>query len=167
MNRLSFPRFAPALAILALLPAFLRADGPAWGKAAENKIYAQRLINSLVADHPGLVMAGIHALAPGAAAPGIVASTLDRIGAPDDEGDLSVGVGGRTILVPHLKNPTRCGLLLPLKDASGNRIGALALAFRYPAAEDEVKTYLAGVAIRNDLAKQIPNLAALFSRPPG
>lgn len=162
-------RFHLCLCVVALVmgSSALRAEGSTFGKAADNKIPAQQLINKLMANHPELVVAGIHALAPGTREPGIVASTLDRIGAPDDEGDLSVGVGGRTILVPHLKNPARCGLLIPLKDAAGNRIGALALAFRYPAAEDEVKTYLAGVAIRDELAKHIPNLAALFSRPPG
>ncbi len=163
----SVPLLMLGLVLLAGSAVTAGALEPVWGKAAENKIYAQQLIDRLMIDHPELVMAGIHATAPGSRGPGIVASTLDRIGAPDDEGDISVGVGGRTILTPHLANPARCGLLLPLKDAAGNRIGALALAFKYPAAEDEAKTYLAGVAIRDALARLIPNLPALFVRPVG
>ena len=137
-----------------------------WRKAVDNHICAQDLVNRMMQDHPELLIGGIHATAPGESGPTIIASTLDRIGAPDDEGDISVGVGGRTILVPGLKNPARTGLLIPLKDASGKRIGALALAFKPTADEDEAKVFLQGVAIRNELAGKIPSLESLFRPSP-
>lgn len=132
------------------------------GKAADNKIHAQTLIFQMMADNPDLLIGGMHAVAPGASGQTMIASTLDRIGAEDDEGDISVGVGGRTILVPNLKNPPRFSMMIPLKDSSGKRIGALALAFKYRENEDETKIFLRGVAIRDQVAKKIPSLADLF-----
>jgi hypothetical protein len=49
-----------------------------------------------------------------------------------------------------------------LKDASGQVIGSLSTVFTYAAGDDEVKMLMAAVAIRDDLAKKIPNVAALF-----
>jgi len=131
-------------------------------KAMDNRIRAQALVNQMMKDHPELLIGGIHATAPGDPGPTIIASTLDRIGAADDEGDISVGVGGRTILVPGLKNPQRFGLLIPLKDSSGKRIGALALAFKPTVDDDETRIFLLGTAIRNELALKIPALESLF-----
>jgi len=51
---------------------------------------------------------------------------------------------------------------VPLKDASGRVIGSLSTVFKYAAGDDEVKMHAAAVAIRDEMAKKIPNVAALF-----
>ena len=153
-----------AFSFLTLVPSSVRAEGEGWIKAADNKTYGQALVTDIMQHHPQLLTAGLHAVAPGDTVQSIVASTLDRIGKKDDEGDLLVGEKGSTVITPNLSDPPRLGILLPLLDASGKRIGALALAYKYHGVADEAKFYLESVAIRDDIAKKIPSVAILFQR---
>jgi hypothetical protein len=147
---LTFSRMTSAVADAAL------------GKAADNAIYAQMLVNECVATHPELVVVGMHAVKPGAKESTMIAANLDRIGKRDDEDDLAVARERKTILAPNLKDPTRFEVAVPLRDASGKVIGSLSTVFKYGAGDDEVKMHATAVAIRDDLAKKTPNLAALF-----
>jgi iron complex outermembrane receptor protein len=134
----------------------------ALGKAADNAIYAQMLVNESLARHPELVVIGMHAVKPGAKESTMIAANLDRIGKRDDEDDLAVARERKTILAPNLKDPTRFEVAVPLHDASGKVIGSLSTVFKYGAGDDEVKMHATAVAIRDDLAKKTPTLAALF-----
>jgi hypothetical protein len=135
---------------------------PALGKASENAIYAQTLVNDVTSKHPELLVLGMHAQKPGAKGSHMIAANLDRIGKEDDEDDLAVSKERKTILAPNVKEPTKFEVAVPLKDASGQVIGSLSTVFKYAAGDDEVKMLMAAVAIRDDLAKKIPNVAALF-----
>jgi hypothetical protein len=132
------------------------------GKAADNAIYAQTLANEVMASHPELVVIGLHALKPGNKEETMIASNLDRIGKKDDEDDLAVAHERKTILAPNMKDPTKFEVAVPLHDASGKTIGSMSAVFKYAAGDDEVKMHKAALAIRDDLAKKIPNTAALF-----
>src|SRR5258708_13786154 len=77
------------------------------GKAADNAIYAQTLANEVMANHPELVVIGLHALKPGNKEETMIASNLDRIGKKDDEDDLPVAHDRKTILAPNIKDPTK------------------------------------------------------------
>jgi hypothetical protein len=132
------------------------------GKAADNAIYAQTLANEVMANHPELVVIGLHALKPGNKEETMIASNLDRIGKKDDEDDLAVSHERKTILAPNIKDPTKFEVALPLHDASGKTIGSISAVFKYTAGDDEVKMHKAAVAIRDDVAKKIPDAAALF-----
>lgn len=138
---------------------------PTYGQAADNKIQAQALVMKLMADHPELFTAGMHAVAPSSHVQTIIASTLNVIGKPSDPPEIGVAAEGETILSPNRKVP-KLGIMMPLHDRSGKRIGALALAFRFPAGEDSVACYAKAVAIRDQLAQQIPSLDALFAAVP-
>jgi hypothetical protein len=133
-----------------------------WGKAADNAIYAQMLVNQVMTQHPELVVVGMHAMAPGKNAETMIASNLDRIGKQDDEDDLAVAHERKTILAPNAKDPAKFEVAVPLQDASGKVIGSLSTVFKYRAGDDELKMHSRALAIRDGLAKQIPNLAALF-----
>jgi hypothetical protein len=156
---------AVVLAVLAVLacgrPAPAVAD-QALGKAADNAIYAQTLVNETLQKHPELVVIGLHAVKPGSKKSTMVAANLDRIGKQDDEDDLAVSRERKTILAPNLKDPGRFEVAVPLQDATGKVIGSLSTVFKYKAGDDEVKMHAAAVAIRDDLAKKTPNAAALF-----
>src|ERR1700730_6501113 len=132
------------------------------GKAADNAIYAQTLVNATVAQHPELVVVGMHAMKPGAKIETMIAANIDRIGKKDDEDDLAVAHERKTILAPNMKDPTKFEVAVPLHDASGKTIGSLSTVFKYTAGDDEVKMHKAALAIRDDIAKKIPNTAALF-----
>ena len=134
----------------------------ALGKAADNAIYAQTLVNEQMAKHPELVVLGLHAPKPGAKDSHMIASNLDRIGKEDDEDDLAVARERKTILAPNMKDPDKFEVAVPLKDASGKVIGSLSTVFKYTAGDDEVKMHQAALAIRDEVAKKIANVAALF-----
>src|SRR5262249_45240978 len=95
-----------------------------WTKAADNAIYAQTLVNEVMASHPELVVVGMHARAPGKKQETMIASNLDRIGKEDDEDDLAVAHERKTILAPNLKDPGKFEVAVPLQDASGKVIGS-------------------------------------------
>ena len=139
----------------------LAADPPL-GKAADNAIYAQTLVNEQMAKHPELLALGMHAPKPGAKDSHMIAANLDRIGKADDEDDLAVAQERKTILAPNMKEPTKFEVAVPLKDASGKVIGSLSTVFKYAAGDDEVKMHTAALAIRDEMAKKIPSVAALF-----
>jgi hypothetical protein len=61
-----------------------------------------------------------------------------------------------------MKDPTKFEVAAPLHDASGKTIGSMSAVFKYTAGDDELKMHKAALAIRDDLAKKIPNAAALF-----
>ena len=136
------------------------ADAPHYKRAAENKIFAQSLVFELMAENPLLVTAGMHC-APAAGGPlAILASTLDVIGKPSDPEDIQVGVDGLTHIYPNPQLP-KLGIMLPLHDREGKIIGALALAFKYRAGDDQAQYFAAATAIRNKLAQRIGRLADL------
>jgi hypothetical protein len=151
---------ALAVSICAIAPA--AEAGAALGKAADNAIYAQTLVNETMAKHPELLVLGMHAIKPGSKGSRMIAANLDRIGKDDDEDDLAVSKERKTILAPNIKEPAKFEVAVPLKDAGGRVIGSLSTVFKYAAGDDEVKMHAAAVAIRDDLAKKIPNVAALF-----
>src|ERR1700737_4971087 len=132
------------------------------GKAADNAIYAQTLANEVMANHPELVVIGLHALKPGNKDETMIASNLDRIGKRDDEDDLAVAHERKTILAPNLKDPTRFEVAVPLKDATETVIGSLSVVFKYGAGADEVRMHATAVAIRDELAGKIADVAVLF-----
>ena len=141
--------------------------GAAWaagtlGKASQNAILAQTLVNEQMAKHPELLVLGMHAPKPGAKDSHMIASNLDRIGKEDDEDDLAVARERKTILAPNMKEPDKFEVAVPLKDANGKVIGSLSTVFKYAAGDDEVKMHVAALAIRDEVAKKIPSVAALF-----
>src|SRR3984893_721441 len=107
------------------------------GKAADNAIYAQTLVNATVAQHPELIIVGMHALKPGAKIETMIAANIDRIGKKDDEDDLAVAHEKKTILAPNMKDPTKFEVALPLKDASGKVIGSPSPVVKYTAGAHE------------------------------
>ncbi len=134
-----------------------------WRKAADNKIYAQKLVDELMASHPELLVIGLHATAPGSSDERMIASNLDRIGKKDDDDDVGVSTEHKTICAPNLKEPFKFEVLMPLKDASGNVLdAAVGFVFKYKAGDDEVKMHAHAVEIRDALANKIPTLASLF-----
>jgi len=154
----------PKIIILLFLlaRAGLAATAAPYGLAADNRIHAQRLVNEILATTPERLTAGMHCVPPGGAAQTIIASTLNVIGKPSDPPDVEVGTHGATLMALNLKVP-KLGIMLPLRDRAGRDIGALALAFKYRAGEDQVKYFAEATRIRDQVAQQIPMLASLFA----
>ena len=152
--------------IVVVLTALCLGAGTLWaadpnGKAADNKIYAQTLVNALIKERSDLLIIGLHGVAPGAKDSAIIACNLDHIGNLDSADDLAAGIEHKTLLEP--KSPEKFEIVMPLKDAAGAYIGAVVMIFKYRPADTELGMYQKALTIRDELAKQIPDFAALFA----
>ncbi len=67
-------------------------------KAADNHVFAQVLVNQLMAANPDLLSVGIHARPPGGGPYQVVAHSQDLIGKHDDEIDAEIIKGDQTVL---------------------------------------------------------------------
>ena len=134
------------------------------------KIYAQKLSDEIMASHPELISITFHGVPPGQTETYTMfaGSFPERIGNADDPDDIDISKKGITILDPrwHRPNDTvkRFVMMLPLRDASGENVGEIVIAYKNPA--DSHKTekdfFLASTALRDGLMKKIQTYAALF-----
>lgn len=123
--------------------------------------YAQQITERTVAKHADLLVMMIHATPPGGGRNVVIGSNIGRFGKVADEDDGRVINAGATNLEIGGEND-RFETELPLNDASGKRIGALGLVFTYHDGADKDAIHAHGRAIRDEIARQIPNSAALF-----
>ena len=132
---------------------------PAFGPNA----YAQTLTEKLVARHPDLLVMMIHATPPGGSKNVIIGSNIGRFGKVADEDDARVIDKGETNLEVG-GDKDRFETELPLNDMHGKRIGALGLVFGFAPGADQEALHKHGLAIRDELAREIPDSAALFRK---
>jgi iron complex outermembrane receptor protein len=125
--------------------------------------YAQQLTKRTVAAHPDLLVMMIHATPPKGAHNVIIGSNICRFGKQADEDDLRVIEKGSTNLEVG-GDKDRYETELPLLDRAGRRIGALGLVFALKPDTDKEALHRHGLAIRDEVARAIPNNAALFRR---
>lgn len=157
--------------ILGSLAAPSRADEHTknWTPPAK-PIYAQKLSDEIMAAHPELISVTFHGVPPGQtdAYTMFAGSYPDRIGNADDPDDIDISKKGITIIDPrwHRPNDTvqKFVMMLPLRDAKGDNIGEIVLAYKNPnpSPKNEKAYFLASTALRDDLMKKIPSYAALF-----
>ncbi len=125
--------------------------------------FSQALVDKTAAKHPEVIILAIHSTPPGSKLNVISGSTIGRIGKPADEDDLRVIVKGSTNL-EVAENGKRFEVELPLNDAKGQRIGALGVVFAYRKGEDKERLHAHAVAIRDEMARQIPS-AEVLAKP--
>jgi len=136
---------------------------PAYGKAADNKIYAQQLVSELVARNPDLGGAGLHAIPPGGTDYEIVAQLRDLIGKKSSADDLDVINRDATKIYPFvIDGSPRFSALAPLRDRAGNVIGLAVLSFHRRPGVDKLTVHTRLEAILAELATRIPDRSALF-----
>jgi hypothetical protein len=138
--------------------------------APSTKIYAQTLVEQIMAAHPELISVTFHGVPPGEK--GVytmfAGSYLDRIGNPDDPDDVDVIVKGITTVDPRwhrTKDPIpKFVMMMPLRDISGENIGLLVIAYRLAsnAGKGEREYFVAASDLRDGLQEKIPSYQALF-----
>lgn len=171
---------AAALCAMALIsPVLTAADGAAaplpagknWA-GPKRKIYAQVLSDQIMAQHPELISVTLHGVPPGAPPETytmFAGSFPERIGNADDPDDVMVIEKGITILDPrwHKTNDAqkKYVVMTPLRDAAGENIGLLVLAYKNPAGSTrtDLEFLKAGAALRDALRTRISSQAALFA----
>jgi hypothetical protein len=182
MNRSYPPAFASSLAAAFLACAALLLAGlPVRGAEAPNgrknwsppafKIKAQALVEDVMAGHPELISATLHGSPPGLEKnyTMFAGSYLERIGNPDDPDDIMVIETGITILDPRWHRTRdafrKFVVQLPLRDASGDNIGLLVLAYKNPPGSgvSDVDFLAKATKLRDELQARIPTYGFLFS----
>lgn len=124
--------------------------------------YAQEITERIVHAHPDLIVVMLHATPPGQKTNVVIGSNIGRFGKPADEDDLRIIEQGKTNLEVAGAGD-RYEVALPLVDVAGRQIGALGLVFPLHPGDDKTVLQSRARAIRDDLAKMIPNNAALFA----
>ncbi|MDB6093484.1 MAG: hypothetical protein JWM32_1046 [Verrucomicrobia bacterium] len=137
---------------------------PPYGKAADNKIYAQQLAIETVAANPDLGGIGFHAVAPGSRDYTIIAQLRDLIGKRSSPADMEVIKRDQTLIYPGpIEGSPRIASLNPLRDSSGRIIGMVVFSFKQGPGVDKLSVHVRSVALVNQLAEKIPDAAALFN----
>jgi hypothetical protein len=141
---------------------------PIYGKAADNKIYAQQLVNETLAAYPELGSLGLHVIPPGKKEYEIVAQQLDLIGKKSSADDLEVIERDAVKIYPWvIQGMPRFSALAALRDRSGTIIGMAAVSFkRGQPGIDKLTVHTRLVAILTELAQKIPDREALFRPVP-
>jgi hypothetical protein len=156
--------------LAAMAPPGRAEDHPKNWTAPAKPIYAQKLSDEIMAAHPELLSVTFHGVPPGRTDTYTMfaGSYPDRIGNADDPDDIDISKKGITIVDPrwHRPNDTvrKFVMMLPLRDAGGNNIGELVLAYKnpQPAPKNEQDFFLASTALRDALMKKISSYGALF-----
>lgn len=138
------------------------------------KIYAQKLADESMAQHPELLSVTFHGVPPGMrdTYTMFAGSFPDRIGNADDPDDIDISKKGITIVDPrwHHHDAVRKFVIeLPLRDAAAGNVGELVIVYKNPPHDSKVdgryerRFFVAATTLRDRLARQIPSYAALFA----
>ena len=140
-------------------------SAPAPGRAADNKIYAQQLVNELLVANSDLLAVGLHAIPPGTEDYVIVAHSRDLIGKKDSEADVQMIVEDKTVIGREAAGYTtepRMVVHSALRDCTGRVVGLAVLSFKLVGDTRKLAVHARAEAILSALAQKIPNAAALF-----
>jgi hypothetical protein len=129
------------------------------------KIYAQELVDQVVAKHPEVAVIAMHVTPPKTSDNVIIASNIGRIGKKADEDDRRVIDTGKPNLSVN-KIGDRYEVELVMKDASHRPIGALGIVFSYAAGDDKSALQKKAESIRDDVARRISHVANLMENYP-
>ncbi len=166
MKRITFLLVAApiALPLLAQTPA-TPAPTEAAFRQSQARIYAQELVDRTLARHPELLDVELHAVRPGATESTIVAGKRPaRFGRKTRDFEIAVARTGTGIVEVNKTGDANVEVQIPLLDAAGRTLGSMELKFPYPTGSglDTDQLQKAAEMVRDELAKQIPQLAILF-----
>jgi len=145
----------------ALLCFFSLAMISAAGARPSAKIYAQELIDRMVASYPDVLVMAMHVTPPKSADNVIIASNIGRVGKKADPDDLRVIQTGAPNLAVN-EAGDRFEVELLLRDANARSIGALGIVFPYTAGTDRAALQKRAEVIRDQLARRISHAANLL-----
>jgi hypothetical protein len=152
----SAPAISAQTAVATLPPNYIQVDAPT----------AQRLILKEKAQHPEIKKLGLHAVPPAATDNAIIANDIEsKIGKKSSAEDMKKLAIGRPAAV-RIEKDGIYDLLLPISDAQGSSLdgGFLVMEVPFTNASSETVALRIGVAIRDELQRQIPSKAALYQR---
>lgn len=134
--------------------------------AASPGTYAGKLLEDVTRANPRVLAAAISATPPQGVAAVVVAVTEPAaIGAQADPADLAASKNGATTAVLNAAGD-RLEVRLPLRDVSGDTVGALRLSYAYQAGADRTALERSAEGIRDRLHRRISHAGNLFDPYP-
>jgi hypothetical protein len=137
------------------------AEAQAKGAPAKPAIYAQKLVDEALTEHPDVVIIAMHVTPPNQTENVIIASNIGRIGKKADEDDMNVINTGKSNLEVN-KMGNHFEDEVTLQDQSGKTIGAVGIVFNYKPGDDKSKYVKVAEQIRDEWKAKIPNKEKLF-----
>ena len=132
--------------------------------AESNPIYAKKLVLKVMHDNPDMLDVIFHVTPTGETQNYAVAAyTATEEGGKSGEDDLGVANTGAP-LIEIQKDGVRLGVLIQLREKDGKPIGALGLMYPFHKGQDPEQLFERSRQIRDQLAKQIPDLPSLFRK---
>jgi hypothetical protein len=163
-------RFTMFSAVLAftLLPAISQAQAAIAPAALVpvNAPTAQRLILAELEKHPEIVKIGLHAVPPTSTDNAIIACSVpSKIGKKSSPNDM-VNLAAGKPLSKRIDKDKIFDLMLPITDAQGGDLNGGFVVMEVPLtkAADEQQALNIGIAIRDELQKNISSKSALYQR---
>jgi hypothetical protein len=124
--------------------------------------HAQSLVEQVVHANPDMLDVLMHVTPPGQPQNIVVAAHLTAAnGEASGDDDLGVMQTGKPI-VEVQKDGVRIGVLVQMQDVAARPIGALGLMYPYHPGDDQNAVLRRSLAIRDQLAHEIPSRSALF-----
>ena len=168
-----FTRSVLAMAVAAALPLALHAQtqgasAPGTQELsahAQEKSYAQELVDTTIARHPELIELDLHATSPDTAQSLIIAAkSRQRIGKPTDRDDLAVVKSGEPFVEVNKSGNQNVEAHVPLFDAHGKIIGMVEMTFPYPTGSgfDQIALIKTAGQIRDEMSRRIAHATNLF-----
>jgi DNA-binding beta-propeller fold protein YncE len=150
--------------ISVLEPVNLPAARPSAGDVKEpvNAPAAESLVLEELSLHPLLRRMGLHVIPPGKDTMVLIANgNATRLGIHTSEGDFAAVKSGKTY-GPLIADGNFYNMKMPMFDAQRRRIGILVMEIAGTDAASEQEAAQKAESIRDELAKKIPRLTALF-----
>lgn len=124
--------------------------------------FAQGIVERMIDGHPDLITLAMHVAPPGGENI-ILASNFGRIGKLADKDDMHV-INDGAVLREMTNGGHRLAVELPQLDRAGKVIGALSTSFTITPGQNADQAYAKAVALRDEIARATPSLAALTAR---
>lgn len=131
------------------------------GTAAGDTL-AQKLTMQALARHPDILVVAMHLVPPGGTENKVIAiNEPTLLGHPSDQVDSGIAKSGETIM-QLIPSSHRMEVHMPLRDRHGLLIGTICTVFLWRTESQSADFYVRSLALRDELAPQIPSHAALF-----
>jgi hypothetical protein len=133
------------------------------------KTYAQFLVDQLPLKYPDLEYGLIHALLPNGTEHAVIASHRPaQVGALDILGDNEIADNQLIEINPRMREGfSRTVIILPMKNSKGEYIRASWALYFYTYPTDDIrKVFAKAIEIRDELAKEVPDVASLYKPAP-
>jgi len=127
---------------------------------------AQAVLVRVKAQHDDIVKLGLHAVPPGETDNVIIANiTSSKIGKKSSPTDLSK-LAKQTPTAVRVDKDQIFDLLIPITDANGGDLdgGFVVMEVPYTKASDEAEALKIGVAIRDEVQRQLPSKGAMYQQ---